>query len=68
MDWQLVVAILLVVAAAGYLGRQAWRTWTAKKGGCAGGCGCGKAAGSAEGNGQAAIIPSEQITLRRRGG
>ena len=39
-DWQLLVALAFVAAAGCYLARRAWRTWTAKKSGCAGGCGC----------------------------
>lgn len=63
MDWQLTTVAVLVMAALAYLGRQTWRTWFGRKSGCGGGCGCSK---PAERNGQAALIPAEQLTLRRR--
>ena len=28
MNWQLPIVILIVAGAAGYLGRQTWRSWT----------------------------------------
>jgi hypothetical protein len=65
MDWQLVVVGLAVAAALGYLVRQSWRTWAARKGGCGGGCGCAKAPAE-EANGTVTIIPSEQLTRRLR--
>jgi hypothetical protein len=64
MNWQLLLAALIVAAAACYLARQAWRSWAGKKSGC-GGCGCGKAPAAAAG--QRTIIPVEQLTLRRPG-
>jgi bacterioferritin-associated ferredoxin len=42
MDIQQVVSLLLVAAAAAYLGRsgvRAWRAMVSKQGGCASGCG-----------------------------
>ena len=64
MGWQLVLVALVVAAAACYLVRSTWRTWSAKRG-CGGGCGCGKAAAPA-GDGHATLIPAEQLTLRQR--
>ena len=66
MDWQLTVVALSVAGAVVYLGRQTWRTWSAK--GC-GGCGCGGKKASAGTPGQAAplaLIPVEHLTLRSR--
>ncbi len=40
MIWQLSLVGLMVVAAAAYLTRRAWRTWGRKASGC-GGCGSG---------------------------
>ena len=64
MDWQLLVAAILVAASAVYLLGRAWRTWMVTKRGCGGGCGCDQTA--IEVQNQAPIIPVEQITLRRR--
>jgi hypothetical protein len=42
---QTVIVALLVVAAAAYVGRRAWRTLRpAGKAGCGAGCGCGDGA------------------------
>ena len=38
MDWQLVGVGLCLLAAAAYVGRSAWRTWTGPAG-CGSGCG-----------------------------
>jgi hypothetical protein len=65
LDWQLVLVGLLVAAAAWYLVRASWRTWTAKKGGCGGGCGCGRQA-TAPRRGDRTVIPVQEVTLRRR--
>lgn len=66
MDWQMPLVGLGVAAAAAYIARRAWRTWTRKGSGCGGGCGagCKTAAPPAEG-GQGRRIPLEQITVRR---
>jgi hypothetical protein len=64
MDWQLVVVSLVVTVAAFYLGRQTWRMWSARQGGCRG-CGCGSRKGSEAQEG-VTVIPSEQLTVRRR--
>lgn len=66
MDWQLVLVSLIVLVAAVYLGRRSWRTWRGSKSGCGGSCACASKPKAAEGNGRAALIPSEQLTLRRR--
>jgi hypothetical protein len=65
MDWQLFAVAVLVAGATCYLARQSWRTWAASRKGCGGGCGCHGKAATAEGNGPAAIIPTEQLTLRQ---
>ena len=64
MVWQLVIVAVIVAAAAWYIARATWRTWSGRKSGCGGGCGCGsKTAAEQKGT----VIPVEQITLRRRG-
>ena len=65
MDWQLFLVAVLVAGAACYLARQSWRTLTASRKGCSGGCGCHGKAAAGEGNGQASLIPANQLTLRR---
>ena len=43
LDWQDTTAMLLVAAAACYVGRRGWLLIAAKrKGGCAAGCDCGR--------------------------
>jgi hypothetical protein len=39
MDWQLLTVGGAVLAAAGYLARSAWQTWSGGKAGCGSGCG-----------------------------
>ncbi len=66
MNWQLFIAGLIVAGATGYLARQTWRSWSGrKKAGCGGGC-CGSQQSSATTDGQANLIPAEQISVRRR--
>jgi hypothetical protein len=65
MNWQLAIVSVIVAAAVLYLGRRSWRTWSRKAGGCGSGCGCSSKPPDLR-NGSAALIPSEQITLRRR--
>lgn len=63
MNWQLITVALIVAAAVLYLGRRSWRTWFARSAGCGGGCGCSESkAPSSAGS----LIPSEQLTIRRR--
>jgi hypothetical protein len=63
MHWQLTAVILIVTAAGCYLLRQTWRAWTAAgKPGCGGGAKPGPATAARP----LALIPPEQITLRRR--
>ena len=66
MDWQLTLTAVAVAAAAAYVGRRAWKTWTRKGAGCGGGCGsaCKGAAGASDG--ATRLIPLEQITVRPR--
>jgi hypothetical protein len=67
MDGQLVLVVLLVALAAGYVGRQAWRTWSHSGKGC-GSCGCGKNAASGLKTSPVVLIPSDQLTVRVRSG
>jgi hypothetical protein len=67
MSWQLAVVGLIVATAVLYLARAGWRSWKGAKAGCAGGCGCaGTKTGEVGGSGKVTLIPSEQLTLRRR--
>jgi hypothetical protein len=68
MDGQLLAAAILIGVAGAYLLVRGWRTWRGLKGGdCAGGCGCAKTTPGNEKTG-GVLIPSEQITLRKRPG
>jgi len=62
MGWQLAIVCLTVAAAAVYLVRQAWRSWSGRKSGCGGSCGCSNSI-EARSDG---LIPAEQLTLRPR--
>ena len=61
MEYALV--LLIVAAAGGYLLRQTWRTWAGGKTGCGSGCACPT---KPESPATSAIIPLDQLTLRRR--
>jgi hypothetical protein len=63
MDWQQVAVVAIVAAATYYLGRQTWRTWSGRKAGCGGSCDCSSKPAEPP---AAALIPPDQITLRRR--
>jgi hypothetical protein len=65
MMWQLGIVAVVVALAAGYLVRQTWRAWSARKDGCGGSCGCG-GEGAAIDAGKT-LIPLEQIRVRRPG-
>jgi hypothetical protein len=66
-DWQLLLVLPIMAAAASYLGRQAWRSWRGGRSGCGGGCGCGKnSAAPASTAGRVTLIPADQLTLRRK--
>jgi hypothetical protein len=66
MPWQMPLVLLVIAAAAVYLARQTWRSWTGtKSGGCGGGCGCSKATATESKDG-VTLVPVEQVTLRRR--
>ncbi len=67
MSWQLAIVLLIVAAAAAYLVRQTWRTWSGAAAGCRGGCGCSRTQ-AAPPEGKVTLIPSDQLTLRRRTG
>jgi hypothetical protein len=60
MDWQMSIVVVLIAAAAVYVGRTSWRTWLPPKGQCGGGCGCHQQAT----NKSDALIPSDQLTVR----
>jgi hypothetical protein len=62
MDWQLPLALMIVLAATLYLGRRTWRTWSKRTRGC-GGCGCSVKSTAAEGE---TLIPAGQLQLRIR--
>ncbi len=67
MDWQLPLASFAIAAAAVYVSRQAWRTWTHKGKGCGGGCGSGcKSASPSTASAPSRLIPLDQIMVRRR--
>ena len=65
MDWQLTAVIGILAGAVTYLGRRAWRSWFARKGGCGGGCDC-SAKPPAQANGHVTLVAPEQLRLRRR--
>jgi hypothetical protein len=66
MNGQLLITSLTIAAAAGYLLRQAWRTWFGRKAGCGGSCGCSSQTHpSPAANGQVTFIAPDQLTLRR---
>ncbi len=65
MDWQWVAAAGCLVAAAGYLMRQAWRTWSGGKSGCAG-CSCANKSESAQRDVAVRIIPQSELLSRLR--
>jgi hypothetical protein len=47
MELQLIAVVVIVAAAAAFLIRATWKTWTGKKSGCVSGCGkCGTPAPS----------------------
>ncbi len=64
MDWQITLAWIAIGGAGAYILWRAVRTLRPSKTGCAGGCGCAKPAESKEPT-PAAIIPPEQLVLRR---
>jgi hypothetical protein len=55
---------MIVLAAAAYLARRTWRSWTGRATGGCGGCRCAKAP-AATGD-EARLIRAEEITIRRR--
>jgi hypothetical protein len=69
MFWQYVIVGMIVLAAAGFLVRQTWRTWFGTKAGCGGGCSCaGKkddANTGAAGSG-ATLVSVDELTARIR--
>jgi hypothetical protein len=65
MTWQLVAVLVIVAAAAAYLGWRTWRTWAGSKSGCGGGCSCPGKSSSQRTDNAVPLIPSHQLTLRR---
>ena len=55
MNFQVILVAIVFLAAAGYLARQAWRTWSGS--GCSGGC-CKSGAAAGEKKG---LIPAEEL-------
>jgi hypothetical protein len=69
MFWQYLLVGIIVLAAAGFLARQSWRTWFGTKAGCGGGCGCAGAKGGATAGaaGSAAkLVSVDELTARIR--
>jgi hypothetical protein len=64
MAWQELTVYVLVVAAALYVGRRAWRTWSGRGTACA--SGCGKGCGEPKNEERPTFIPAGELTLRRR--
>ena len=62
MDWQLVAAIVCVLAAVAYIGRATWLTLRPKSGACGGGC-CNA---SPKDTGSETFVAADQIQVRRR--
>ena len=66
LDWQDTAAMLLVAAAACYVGRRGWLLIVAKRqGGCAAGCGCGRRAPSEPGQDRQ-LVPVETLVQSAR--
>jgi len=67
MNWQLPLVALIIALSVTYLAFQSYRTWRGRKAGCGGGCSC---ATTPQKNplpdGVVALIPIEELTLRRR--
>jgi hypothetical protein len=66
VDWQQHLVLLIVAAAAAYLVRLSWRTWTGKGKGCGGRCQCGDTGKSQGPSAHRNLIPVDQLTLRTR--
>jgi hypothetical protein len=62
MDGQLVAVGVLVTLAALYVLRATWKTWAGDGSGCGGRCSCS----GQQSQGQPALIPPEELTLRKR--
>lgn len=65
MNWQMILVIVVVTAAAWYLLRSTWRTWRPKQKGCGRGCHCAAEKGGAN---DTSLIPVEQVGLRQASG
>jgi hypothetical protein len=64
MDGQLIVVLLLIIAASAFLAFQTWRGWAKGKSSCGGcGSGCKTTPVSKDNN---VFIPASQLLLRRR--
>ena len=68
MTLQLTVVALIVAAAAGYLVWAGWRSLRSSKRACGGGCACSGSTGAAQAAKSIRLIPSDQLTLRRKDG
>jgi hypothetical protein len=62
MNWQLLIVLMLIAAAALYLGRVSWRMWRGR-GQCAGGCDCGAKATAPRAE---TFIPSTSLQVKGR--
>ncbi len=67
MNWQLLLAGVIILAATAYLVRQSWRTWFGAKSGCGGGCACHSKKSAAPADAPSTtIIPAHELTRRIR--
>jgi hypothetical protein len=69
MLWQYLLVGIIVLAAAGFLARQSWRTWFGTKAGCGSGCSCagGKGGVATGAAGSAAkLVSVDELTARIR--
>ena len=64
MPWQEWAVAVVGGGAVLYLARRTWRTWAARGGACGGGC--GKSCGESPAKEAPTLIPSGELTLRRR--
>ncbi len=64
MDWQLTFTCVAIGLAGAYVFARGWRSWRGTKTGCGGGCGCAKRKNAQQP--QPALIPVDQLVMRRR--
>ena len=64
-DWQLILVGLIVAVAGAFLVKSAWQTLRGKPGRCGGRCACPSRDPLAQPAKTEALIPPQQLTLRR---